>query len=53
MERFRVAVCQVRAFDLEGAEENLQNLLAALDEAGRQGAQLVGLPECAYPAYYV
>ncbi|MEO9255120.1 MAG: carbon-nitrogen hydrolase family protein, partial [Tepidiformaceae bacterium] len=53
MERFRVAVCQVRAFDLENAEANLQNLLAALDEAGRQGAQLVGLPECAYPAYYV
>ncbi len=53
METFRVAACQVRAFDIEDAEENLQKLLAALDEAGSQGAQLVGLPECAYPAYYL
>lgn len=53
MQPFRVACCQVRAFDIEDAEANLQNLLAALDEAGRAGARLVGLPECAYPAYYL
>ena len=53
MQPFRIACCQVRAFDIEDAEANLQNLLAALDEAGGQGAQLVGLPECAYPAYYL
>lgn len=53
MEPFTVACCQVRAFDIEDAEENLQNLLRALDEAGKAGAQLVGLPECAYPAYYL
>jgi predicted amidohydrolase len=53
MQSFRVACCQVRAFDIEDAEANLQNLLAALDEAGRAGAQIVGLPECAYPAYYL
>ncbi len=53
MKPFTVACCQVRAYDLEDAEENLQNLLRALDEAGRAGAQLVGLPECAYPAYYI
>ena len=53
MKMFRVACCQVRAFDIDNAEANLQNLLAALDEAGRAGAQLVGLPECAYPAYYL
>ena len=53
MEPFTVACCQVRAFDIEDAEENLQNLLRALDEAGRAGARLVGLPECAYPAYYL
>ncbi len=50
---FTVACCQVRAFDLEDAEENLQGLLQALDAAGEAGAQLVALPECAYPAYYV
>ncbi len=53
MRPFTIACCQVRAFDIEDAEENLQNLLRALDEAGRAGAQLVGLPECAYPAYYL
>ncbi len=53
MEPFTIACCQVRAFELEDAEENLQGLLRALDEAGEAGAQLVALPECAYPAYYV
>lgn len=53
MEPFRIALCQVRAFDIEEAEPNLQNLLRALDEAAAAGAQLVGLPECAYPAYYL
>ncbi|HEY5477329.1 MAG TPA: nitrilase-related carbon-nitrogen hydrolase [Tepidiformaceae bacterium] len=53
MEPFTVACCQVRAYDLSDAEENLQNLLRTLDDAGLAGAKLVGLPECAYPAYYV
>ncbi len=53
MKPFRVALCQVRAYDIEDAETNLQGLLTALDEAGRQGALLVGLPECSYPAYYL
>ncbi|RIL02819.1 hypothetical protein DCC78_05065 [bacterium] len=53
MRPFTVACCQVRAFDIEDAEENLQNLLRALDEAGEAGARLVALPECAYPAYYL
>jgi predicted amidohydrolase len=53
MTPFTVALCQVRAYDIEEAETNLQGILAALDEAGREGAQLVGLPECAYPAYYI
>ncbi|MGE3073490.1 MAG: nitrilase-related carbon-nitrogen hydrolase [Dehalococcoidia bacterium] len=53
MKPFRVALCQVRAHDIEDAEANLQNLLRALDEAGETGAQLVGLPESSYPAYYL
>lgn len=53
MHPFRVALCQVRAYDIHEAETNLQNLLRALDEAGEAGAQLVALPECAYPAYYL
>ena len=53
MERFTVACCQVRAFDLEDAEENLAGLLRALDEAGAAGADLAVLPECAWPAYHL
>ncbi len=53
MERFRVGLCQVPAHPLERAEQNWAAIMEALDEAGRQGAQLVGLPECSYPAYYV
>ena len=53
MRPFRVACCQVRAFDIEDAEANLQNILQSLDEAGRAGADLVLLPESSYPAYYV
>ncbi|MEO6396975.1 MAG: nitrilase-related carbon-nitrogen hydrolase, partial [Tepidiformaceae bacterium] len=43
----------LRAFDIEDAEENLQNTLRSLDEAGAAGADLVLLPECSYPAYYL
>ena len=53
MEPFRIALCQVKAHDIDDAEANLRNLLRALDEAGAAGAQLVGLPECSYPAYYL
>ncbi|MEP6870409.1 MAG: carbon-nitrogen hydrolase family protein, partial [Anaerolineaceae bacterium] len=53
MRKFTVACCQLRARDIEDAEANLQNILRALDEAGAAGADLVLLPECSYPAYYL
>lgn len=53
MQPFRIALCQLRAHDIERAEENLQAILEALDDAGEAGAQLVVLPECSYPAYYL
>ena len=53
MESFTVACCQLRANDIENAEANLEGMLEALDEAGRGGAQLVLLPECSYPAYFL
>lgn len=53
MKPFRAALCQVPAHPIEEAEQNLQAILAALDEAGEAGAQVVLLPECAYPAYYL
>lgn len=53
MQPFRIALCQVRAHDIEQPERNLENILRALDAAGEAGAQLVALPECSYPAYYL
>ena len=53
MRKFTIACCQLRAFDIEDAEANLSNILRSLDEAGEAGAQLVLLPECSYPAYYL
>lgn len=53
VEKFRVGLCQLRAHGIEDAETNLQNILRALDEAGARNAQLVLLPECSYPAYYL
>lgn len=53
MKPFRIAVCQLRAHGIEAAEENLQAILEALDDAGDAGAQLAVLPECSYPAYYL
>ena len=53
MRKFTIACCQLRARDIEDAEANLQNILRALDEAGAAGADLVLLPECSYPAYYL
>lgn len=53
MKPFRVALCQVPAYPIEEAEKNLQAILAALDEAAEAGAQVVAIPECAYPAYYL
>jgi predicted amidohydrolase len=50
---FRIACCQLEAHDIEDAEANLQGMLRALEEAGAAGAQLVLLPECSYPAYYL
>lgn len=53
MKPFTIACCQLRALDLEDAEINLKTILSLLDEAGEQRANLVILPECSYPAYYV
>ncbi|MGQ9667813.1 MAG: carbon-nitrogen hydrolase family protein, partial [Anaerolineae bacterium] len=49
----RIALLQIRCFDLEQAEEGLQHALAMVDEAGGRGADLIVLPETTYPAYYL
>ncbi len=53
MQPFRAALCQLQAHDLDHAEEAFAEIRDALEEAGKQGAQLVCLPECSYPAYYL
>ena len=51
MKPMRIGLCQVRAFDLPDAEAALAACLAAIDHAAAEGARLIVLPECAYPAY--
>jgi len=53
MKPFRIALCQVRAREIENPEPALQDILRLLDDAAEAGAQLVALPECSYPAYYL
>ncbi len=53
MKPFRVALCQLQAHDLSDAEMAYQDIAAALQAAGEAGANLVCLPECSYPAYYL
>lgn len=53
MKPFRVALCQLQAHDLADAENAYAEIAAALETAGEEGANLVCLPECSYPAYYV
>ena len=51
MTTLRVGLCQLPATDVAQAEVALANCLQAIDRAAAQGAQLIVLPECAYPAY--
>ncbi|MBI4320932.1 MAG: carbon-nitrogen hydrolase family protein [Chloroflexi bacterium] len=49
----KVACIQIAAYDLAHAENGLQRALEMVDEAGRSGADLIVLPECTYPAYFL
>ncbi|MCL5038301.1 MAG: carbon-nitrogen hydrolase family protein [Firmicutes bacterium] len=49
----RVACLQLQAFDLLHSEEALGHALAMVDQAAREKPDLLVLPECAYPAYYL
>jgi predicted amidohydrolase len=44
---------QLRAHELDEAAEALDDALAAIDLAAAEGAQIVVLPEMAYPAYFL
>ncbi|MHB8377461.1 MAG: nitrilase-related carbon-nitrogen hydrolase [Dehalococcoidia bacterium] len=49
----RVALLQVRAFDVEEAEASLRHTLARIDEAAGLRPDIVVLPEMTYPAYFL
>jgi len=49
----RVCCVQLNAYPLERAEEGLTHALDMIDRAARDNPDLVVLPECVYPAYYL
>ena len=53
MSKMTIACLQLEALGLARAEEALQRALAMLDAAGKHHPDLMILPECTYPAYYL
>ena len=49
----RVALLQLRAFDLEQHEAAWEELLRRIDEAAAGDPDLIVLPEASYPAYFL
>lgn len=49
----KIACIQTQASSLEQYKQVQQRLDDLITEAGQQGAQLIVLPECVYPAYYI
>jgi predicted amidohydrolase len=47
----RVACAQLLAREIEAAASSLEDVLGAIAAAGALGADIVVLPECAYPGY--
>ncbi len=53
VKRLRVACLQVSAFDYDKKSKNKKNILSMIDQAAKLSPQLMVLPECAFPAYYL
>ena len=53
MSKMTVACLQLEALGLARAEEALERALALLDAAAQNRPDLMVLPECTYPAYYL
>ena len=51
--KLKVACLQIKARDYKNRDENKKNILKMIDEAAKDSSQLMVLPECAYPAYYI
>lgn len=48
-----VALVQHNAYDIEHSPEGLERTLALVDNAAREGVDMIVLPECSYPGYYL
>ncbi|GAH78106.1 unnamed protein product [marine sediment metagenome] len=51
--KLKVACLQVSAREYEDRYENKENILRMIDKAADSHPQLMVLPECVYPAYYI
>ena len=51
--KLKVACLQVSAREYEDRYENKENILRIIDRAAESHPQLMVLPECVYPAYYI
>ncbi len=51
--KLKVACLQVSAREYEDRYENKENILRMIDKAADSRSQLIVLPECVYPAYYI
>jgi len=51
--KLKVACLQVSAREYEDKYENKENILRMIDKAAESHPQLMVLPECVYPAYYI
>ena len=53
MARIAIACLQLEAHDLADSEAALDSALAMIDVAGKSHPDLMILPECTFPAYYL
>jgi predicted amidohydrolase len=51
--KLKVACLQIRAREYKDRDKNKENILKMVDKAAKLQPQLMVLPECAYPAYYL
>jgi len=51
--KLKVACLQISAREYEDRYENKENILRMIDKAADSRPQLIVLPECVYPAYYI
>lgn len=51
--KLKVACLQIRAREYKDRDKNKENILKMVDKAAKLQPQLMVLPECAYPTYYL